>query len=158
MIFNFSLMKFYSLCFKKQILELSFSLSSKIELPVNGFTMPSAFLSYLGLKFPQLNFQINYVYYFIIIFNHLTFGNLKFHEKKLYLISVKQISNYQSKVHKFFWSCDGVLIFSKLSQYAMLQALHHGTIIRTGIIYKKILCYMCNSPCEWCIVENAKIF
>ena len=34
----------------------------------------------------------------------------------------------------------------------------HGTIIRTGIICKKIPCYMRDSVCRWFIVENAKIF
>ena len=34
----------------------------------------------------------------------------------------------------------------------------HGTIIQTGITFKKISCYMCDSTCSWFIVENAKIF
>ena len=34
----------------------------------------------------------------------------------------------------------------------------HGTIIRTGITCKKILCYMRDSACRWFIVKKAKIF
>ena len=34
----------------------------------------------------------------------------------------------------------------------------HGTIIRIGITYKKILCYMRDSACRWFIVKKAKIF
>ena len=36
--------------------------------------------------------------------------------------------------------------------------LTHGTIIRTGIICKKIPCYMRDSACRWFIVKKAKIF
>ena len=35
---------------------------------------------------------------------------------------------------------------------------NHGTIIRTGITFKKIPCYMRDTACRWFIVENAKIF
>ena len=34
----------------------------------------------------------------------------------------------------------------------------HGTIIRTGIICKKISCSMRDSAGRWLIVQNAKIF
>ena len=34
----------------------------------------------------------------------------------------------------------------------------HGTTIRTGITYKKILCYMRDSACRQLIVENTKLF
>ena len=34
----------------------------------------------------------------------------------------------------------------------------HGVITQTGITFKKIPCYMHGSACEWCIVENSKIF
>ena len=30
--------------------------------------------------------------------------------------------------------------------------------IRKGITCEKTLCYLCNSTCRWCTVENAKIF
>ena len=36
--------------------------------------------------------------------------------------------------------------------------LYHGTIIRTGITFKKISCHMRDSACRWFIAENAKIF
>ena len=35
---------------------------------------------------------------------------------------------------------------------------YHGTIIRTGITCKKILCYRCNSACRWFIVKKLKYF
>ena len=34
----------------------------------------------------------------------------------------------------------------------------HGTIIRTEVTRKKILCYMRDSACGWYIVKKAKIF
>ena len=36
--------------------------------------------------------------------------------------------------------------------------VNHETIIRRGITYNKISCYMQDSACRWLIVENAKIF
>ena len=36
--------------------------------------------------------------------------------------------------------------------------LYHGTIIRTGIQCKGIICYMPNPTCRWCIVKRAKLF
>ena len=35
---------------------------------------------------------------------------------------------------------------------------HHGTIIRTGITYKKIRCYMRDSACRCFIVKKGQIF
>ena len=35
---------------------------------------------------------------------------------------------------------------------------NHGTIIRTGITYKKIPCHMRDSACSWFILKKAKIF
>ena len=34
----------------------------------------------------------------------------------------------------------------------------HGTIIQTGITWKKIPCYMCDSTCRLLIVKKDKIF
>ena len=34
----------------------------------------------------------------------------------------------------------------------------HETIIRAGITYNKISCYLQGSACRWLIVENGKIF
>ena len=34
----------------------------------------------------------------------------------------------------------------------------HGTIIRTGIAWKKIPCYMHDSACRWFVVKKAKMF
>ena len=36
--------------------------------------------------------------------------------------------------------------------------VNHETIIRRGITYNKISCYMQDSACRWLIVESAKIF
>ena len=36
--------------------------------------------------------------------------------------------------------------------------IRNETIIWTGIRYTKILCYMRNSACRWCIAKNDKIF
>ena len=38
-----------------------------------------------------------------------------------------------------------------------IDLLNHGTIIWTGITYKKIPCYMRDSACRWVIVKKAKI-
>ena len=45
-----------------------------------------------------------------------------------------------------------------ISHKSISDTSKHGTIIRTGITCKKILCYMRDSACRWFIVENAKIF
>ena len=39
-----------------------------------------------------------------------------------------------------------------------LLSTKYGIIIRTGITYEKISCYMYASGCRWLIVENVKIF
>ena len=35
--------------------------------------------------------------------------------------------------------------------------LNHGTVIRTGITYKKIPCYMHDSACNWFIVKKNRL-
>ena len=40
----------------------------------------------------------------------------------------------------------------------LIKLLFHGTIILTGITYKKTPCYMRDSACRWFIVKKAKIF
>ena len=35
---------------------------------------------------------------------------------------------------------------------------YHGIIIRTGITWKKISCYMRDSACRWFIVKKPEIF
>ena len=35
---------------------------------------------------------------------------------------------------------------------------YHGTIIRTGITCKKILCYRCDSACRWFIFEFSLVW
>ena len=42
--------------------------------------------------------------------------------------------------------------------FAQLFCLMNGTIIWTGIIWKKITCYMRDSACRWFIVKKAKYF
>ena len=46
---------------------------------------------------------------------------------------------------------------SEVNPVCFKDSFHHGTIIRTGITFKKIYCYMRHSACRWLIVENAKI-
>ena len=41
---------------------------------------------------------------------------------------------------------------------ALRDSYYHGTIIRTGITYKKMSCCMRDSASRWFIVEKAKIF
>ena len=45
---------------------------------------------------------------------------------------------------------------SGLQNFGQKHMYYHGTIIRTRITCKKILCYMRDSACRWFIVENAK--
>ena len=41
----------------------------------------------------------------------------------------------------------------KKKAYVVSVNKYHGTITQTGIICKKISCYMCDSVCRWLIVE-----
>ena len=51
-----------------------------------------------------------------------------------------------------------LLLDKELKGKNCAATFYHGTIIRTGISCKNILCYMRDSACSWFIVGNAKIF
>ena len=50
----------------------------------------------------------------------------------------------------------GVLLL--IQPWLKVALFRHVTIIRIGITWKKIPCYMRDSACRWCIVKKAKIF
>ena len=104
----------YPLCFKKQTLGLSLYSSFKVELPTSSLQNISFLVfksiqtwknccevigSYLGVKLPQFYPQR---------------GNFLLHRYSKVIDFEFRISSCQSKVHEFFWWCNGVLILPKL--------------------------------------------
>ena len=50
------------------------------------------------------------------------------------------------------------LINGKKNYKWFITCYKYGTIIRTGITFKKVLCYMRDSAYKWFIVRKAKYF
>ena len=51
-----------------------------------------------------------------------------------------------------------VIPISKIIVLYRCYILTHETIIPTGITWKKISYYMCDSACKWLIDENTQMF
>ena len=90
---------------------------------------------------------------------NLLFLNLKSEENYLFFTIRINFWNI-SWTHFFFWIYKILravvgLFFSNVFQSSIFN---HGTIKWTGIICKKIPCYMRDSACRWFIVKKAKIF
>ena len=80
----------------------------------------------------------------------------------LYKIGV--LKNFAKFMANFMWTT--VLVVGRIGLVWPAATLlmfcriycEHGTVIRTGITFKKIPCYMHNPACKWLIVEITIIF
>ena len=61
-------------------------------------------------------------------------------------------------LNTLFLSASNLTRFITLCVQQLYTTFYHGCIIQTGIIRKKISCYMRNSTCRWFIVKKTKVF
>ena len=80
----------------------------------------------------------------------------------VHVISIKSTTFFCVIAQDFHFLLPGSKLPNKKNHWFQVSASkllgHHGTVIRTGITFKKISCYMHDSAYRWLVVENAKIF